>query len=434
VGGFIDFFTQTYSGLSIDLNTIILNEIKPIKTYEFLTSLFKTFNLIVTASGEDIFVEDLPTWYASGRIIDVTPYIDTSKKEVDKGVIFNNMNFSFKESKQILADEFNQSNNRIFGNEELTLYTDETELVELDGDTLEIESIFENPIFERLTDVNTNIQTEILYCPYFNREIKSIAGEPFMLYGVEQSVSTNPIGFRGLGSSYEELNGNVIMPSHARLIDTDSFTLNFAAEFNEYTGLVGAENIYSTFYSDYVSDIFSNKRRNYKYKAILPLSILNDIKLNDRVVIGNTRYIINKLTSNLTKREDSLELINDIYNQPLAGDLLSGSRWSRAFSNYNFQAITDSVVYSGIAAQTPTLLDTGDGTAFITIDSFGTGSISTVTYSLVLNNTGEDRQVGIQMNDGLNNPIFIINQVDENLTVDSTVVTVDNTNITSDNG
>jgi len=400
----------TYTNQSIDLNTIIRNDIKDLKTYDFLKGLFKTFNLIVVADGDDILVEDLPTWYASGDILDVTPFIDTKTKQVDKGVIFKNMNFKFKESKQIIADEFRQSNDRIYGNEELTLYTDSTQTTELDGDTLDIESIFENPIHERLFNQLDNVQTTIQYCPYFNREIKSISENIFMFYGLPVSVSANPIGFNGASNSYEQINGNVIMPSHARVMDENSFNLNFAAEFNEYTGGVFQDTIYNKFYSDYVSDVFSNKRRNYKYKAIFPLSILNGLKLNDRLVIGNTRYIINKITSNLVKREDSLELINDIYDAPLASDLLNSSKFNRSSSAYQSPAVTDSVVYIGLQNQTPVLVDTGDGTAFITIDSFGTSSINTITYSLTQNATGADRSVVIQVNDGINNPRFTIVQ------------------------
>ena len=309
----INNFPIFYTNQSIDLVATITNEIKDIKTYDFLTSLFKTFNLVVVADGDNILVEDLPSWYTQGGIIDVTKYIDTTKKDVDKGVIFKNMNFKFKESEQIIADEFKQSNNRVYGNEELTLYTDDTQTTELDGDTLNIESLFENPIFERLFNVNTVIQTTIQYCPYFNRSIQSISGAPFMFYVNPVDVSTNSIGFNGV-NGYEEISTNVLMPTHSQQIDFNSFNLNFSAEFNEYNnGAIFYDTIYSRFYSDYVGDVFSNKRRNYKYKAILPLSILNGLKLNDRLVIENTRYIINKITSNLVKREDSLELINDIY-------------------------------------------------------------------------------------------------------------------------
>ena len=426
-------YPNSYSGLSISLVANVLNEIKDIKTYEFLTGLFKTFNLVVTSSGDDILVEDLPSWYTQGRIIDVTKYIDTTKKDVDKGVIFNEIDFKFKESDQILADEFKQSNNRVYGNEELTLYTDSTETEKLDGTTLDVESEFENPVFERLFNLDNNDLTSVQYCPYFNRSIQSISGSPFMFYVNSVPVSTNTIGFKG-SSTYQEVAVPILMPSHSQDIDFPSFNLNFAAEINEYTNDVFPDTIYKRFYSDYIGDVFSNKRRNFKFDSILPLSILNDLKLNDRLVIKNTRYIINKITSNLTKRGDKLELINDIYSSPLVSDVLRTSLFRIAQGFFSSVAQSGSAQYVGIKDQNATRLDLGFGVSWLTVNSIGKGSIATVSFTLAANNTASFRRAGIQVNDGLNNPIFYVSQNESFITVDNNLITVDNNIITVDNG
>jgi len=426
-------FNNTYTNQVIDINTIITDQLKDIKTYDFLTGLFKTFNLTVSPLNGDILVEDLQTWYTNGNIIDVTPYIDTKKKTVDKGVIYNKLDFKFEESDQIIADEFNQSNNRVYGNDDLTLYTDATETEKLDGETLEIESIFENPIHERLLDTNTGDYTTIQYCPYFNRSVQSISGQPFMFYSKPVSVSSNPIGYVD-ATTYSQINTTVMMPSHSKDIDFDSFTLNFSAEINEYTREVGFNNIYSTYYQNYVSDIFSVKRRNYKFEGILPLSILNSLKLNDRLIIRNTRYIINKITSNLTKRKDTLELINDIYNAPLASDVLNTSLFTPSFLRFGSSANTGSTQYVGIENANVKKKDTGYDTAWVTINSFGTGKTSTLSFSIDANNTGVDRTVILEVLDGINNPKFLIIQESGAIKADTTLITADTNLITADNG
>ena len=403
-------YPNTYPNQVIALETNILNEIKDIKTYDFLMGVFKTFNLVATSSNGNILVEDLPTWYAQGRIVDITKHVDTEKRSVDKGRIFNEMFFNFKESKQILADEFNQTNTRFYGNEDLTLYTDETQEVKLDGDKLEVKSIFENPIFERLTDQETGNKTTILYCPYFNREIKSISGNLFMFYALDQDVSLNSIGFVGSGTTYNELNDTVIMPSHSRVIDTPSFNLNFASERNEYTGQEFTNTIYDQYYRDYVEDIFSVKRRNFKFTAILPNSILNNLKLNDRLVIKNTRYIINKITSNLTNRKDELELINDIYDAPLATDVLRSSLFEPTEGNYPIIGFSDTIQYFGRGG-TVSLVDLGNRVNWITIDNVAiNGNIASITFTLSANNEGDFRYAGIQVLDKEKEPIFYIAQ------------------------
>jgi len=402
-------YPSSFNNNVIDLETNILTQIKDTKVYEFLTSLFKTFNLVVfTDEDDNICIEDLQTWYSSGRIIDVTQYVDTKKKQVDKGVIYNQMDFKFKETDQILSDRFKQDNNRSYGNEELTLYTDDTETERLDGIKLEVESIFENPIYERLTDVSGGL-TVVQYCPYFNKEIKPISSGMFMMYANLVDVTSNVLGFNGVGN-YTPLNNFVYMPSHSRIINYDSFSLNFYSEFNEYTYAPQTDNIYSRYYKDYVSDIFSVKRRNYKFDAILPLSILNGLKLNDRLIIGNTRYIINKINSNIVNRSDSLELINDIYDAPLASDLITTSVFNPANATFPPQAITASVQYIGVEIQKITI-DYLDGTnGWLTIDSYGTDAISTITYSLLENTTNQPRIAQIRIVDGINNPKHIITQ------------------------
>jgi len=403
-------YPNTYNNQVIDLNTNILNEIKDIKTYDFLMGVFKTFNLVATSSNGNILVEDLPTWYAQGRIVDITKHVDTEKRSVDKGRIFNEMFFNFKESEQVIADEFNQTNSRFYGNEDLTLYTDETEEVKLDGEKLEVKSIFENPIFDRLTDQDTNEQTTILYCPYFNREIKSISGNPFMFYALDQDVSNNTIGFVGSGTTYNELNDTVIMPSHSRVIDAPSFNLNFASEFNEYTGQEFTNTIYDQYYRDYIEDIFSVKRRNFKFTAILPNSILNNLKLNDRLVIKNTRYIINKITSNLTNRKDELELINDIYDAPLATDVLRSSLFEPQEANYPSQEFTDTIQYFGVGGNV-NVVDLGFGTTWVNVDNVSVNNnIASITFSISKNGSTDFRYAGIQVNDKQKEPIFYIGQ------------------------
>lgn len=406
-------YTNSYTNQVIDFETVITDYIQDIKTYDFLIGMFKTFNLVTIPSDGNILVEDLQTWYTKGDIIDITPYVDTESKKVDKGKIYNKIDFRFQESEQILADEFRLTNNRGYGDEELTLYTDATETEKLDGETLEIESVFENPIFERLFDLNDNTQTVIQYCPYFDRQINTISGSPFMFYAPSVDVLGNTIGYGGGGfGSYQEIDTTVIMPSHAFEIDNYSFSLNFSAEINEYTSGVYYDNIYSRYYADYIGDVFSVKRRNYNYKAILPLRILNVLKLNDRLIIGNTRYLINKITSNLTKREDTLELINDIYDAPLATDVLNNSLFRPSFARYGSNTVTDSVQYIGVSGKVPKIENLGFGTAWLTIDSYGSGSVYTIKYTLDANYTGAAREIGINVTDDINNPTFIIQQSD----------------------
>ena len=276
---------------------------------------------------------------------------------------------------------------------------------------MNIESIFENPIHERLLDINdNNSPTTIQYTPYFNREIKPIANEPFLHYAIQTSIGGNLIGFLNDGV-YESLGIACIMPSHSYLINQNSFNLNFNAEVNEYTGEVMQNTIYQRFFDDYITDIFSIKRRMYKFKAILPDYFLSNLRLNDRLIIKDRRFIINKISSNLVKREDTLELINDIYDAPLVSDTLNTSMFREPIGIFAPSAASYDANYIGVNSASISLVDTGDGTSWITLDTpKTTSSVSLIQFTLALNSSGLDRSVGIQVNDNINNPIFTVFQ------------------------
>ena len=57
--------------------------------------------------------------------------------------------------------------------------------------------------------------------------------------------------------------------------------------------------------------MFNVQNRLTDVKTILPLRILTNLKLNDRLVIRDKRYIINEMKSNLTSGEVNFTLLND---------------------------------------------------------------------------------------------------------------------------
>lgn len=406
-------FNNTQNNQSIDLDTIITSQFKDIKVYDFLTSILKMFNLIAVPDGDDIYVQDLQTWYSEGNIYEITPYIDTTEYKVSRGKILNQINFKFKESKQILADFYNQENGIYYGNLEQKLYDLDGEL--LSGDKLDIESIFEQPIFERLNDINDNSEIDLMYGLMLNDSLSKFVGEPFLMYLPSVNVSSNPIGFKS--ASYEQLNTTILMPSHSIEIDNDSFNVNFGAVFNEYTSQVFEDTIYKRYFDDYITDIFSVKRRIYNYTGILPNWLLTKFKANDRFVINGTRYLINKVSSNIVNRKDSLELINDIYDVPLASDVLNNSVWIPAFGLFGSEAVTGDSKYIGLSTGILSLVDIGDGTGWITVTSGIKSTINIVTFDLTENTTGLDRSVQILVTDGINNPKYTITQSSKSVAV-----------------
>ena len=93
--------------------------------------------------------------------------------------------------------------------------------------------------------------------------------------------------------------------------NNENHTLNFAAE----TSTLLLEPIQNTLFSEYnfsyLYNLYNLKQRLVNVKTKLPTSILTSLKLNDRVIIRDKRYIINDMKSDLTSGEVDFSLYLD---------------------------------------------------------------------------------------------------------------------------
>ena len=57
--------------------------------------------------------------------------------------------------------------------------------------------------------------------------------------------------------------------------------------------------------------VFNKKTRLFNYKAILPLKILLQLSLDDKVIVGSRLFTINSMTTKLQSGETEFELLNE---------------------------------------------------------------------------------------------------------------------------
>jgi hypothetical protein len=88
-------------------------------------------------------------------------------------------------------------------------------------------------------------------------------------------------------------------------------TLNWGAENSTIYGGVISNTLFNNYYLNYLTNIYELKSRLVKVKMRLPYNELLTLRLNDRIVIRDKRYIINQFTTDLTTFESDFELIQD---------------------------------------------------------------------------------------------------------------------------
>ena len=289
----------------------VIDFIPKIKVIDFLVSLFKMYNLTVEPQNAQVFdVETLDVWYDNGKIYDISPYVDKTEVPVNRSTIYREIGFNFVEPGTILADQFNKTNNTAYGDLETKLKT--ADGTTLDGEEYLIEVDFEQMVYERLLDLNDDSTTNIVYGLSLDRSLSDTVPEAHILYIQQKDITPNPISVADETASKNQVTGNVFMPSHVNS-DSAEYSTVFGSEVNEHTGALIQNSLYQLYYRDYITDSFSIKRRKYDYTAKLPLWLLNKLRLNDRLVIGVDRYIINQMTVNVTTQVVKFELLNDIF-------------------------------------------------------------------------------------------------------------------------
>lgn len=116
-------------------------------------------------------------------------------------------------------------------------------------------------------------------------------------------------------------------------------SLNWGAEVSAWDLAINFIGLYQKFYSDYIENLFNQRTRIIKLKAILPTSLLCSVRLKDKMIVSNKRYIINTMTPELTTGETQFELILDNSNLDTINAIFRPSNISSLFVDNTAQEI-----------------------------------------------------------------------------------------------
>ena len=314
LGGLETFNTYTSAAFSHTnaFDFIITQQIPDIKCIDFLTGLFRMFNLTsyVDDDTDEVIVKTLDNYYAGGTSYDITEFVDRGKSSVNVALPFKEITFEHGDTKTLLASKHSQLFNNTWGKIE---YTNGEKL---DGKIYKVKTPFSNMLYERLTDLDTGTLTSIQYGLYVDDNQASYYGKPLLFYPVRNSG--NSISFLDTTSSHSEVTQyNVPSNSVALSSSTSKYNINFNNEINEYTlDNTFTDTLFEAYHKDYISDVFDVTNRLTKLTAYLPLRILLNYTLADRFNISGTTYKINSIKTNMLTGKSDLELLNDIYTPP----------------------------------------------------------------------------------------------------------------------
>ena len=301
------FATSTYVAPAA-FEFTITSQIPDIKVIDFLTGIFKMFNLVAYLDDSGtVIIKTLDSYYTSGVNYDISDYIDVKTSTVNVALPYKEIVFDYKDNKTFLAAIHTQLFSYTWAKEDYTGGEN------LDGGIYKVELPFGHFKFEKLLDADDGSDTEIQwgYCVDDNQE--AYIGAPFLFYAVNVS-SGNQISFRSSLTTHDVLSSyNVPSNSLALSAATSKDNINFKNELNEYTGNSDfTDTLFEKYYKNYITNIFNSKNRLTKVTAFLPLKILLNFTLADRFDINGRRYKINSINTNLKTGKSDIELLNEL--------------------------------------------------------------------------------------------------------------------------
>jgi hypothetical protein len=278
--------------LSNELN--VVDYMPKMKVIDFFKGVLNMFNLTCYNTGEDRYqIEPLDEWYLKGQIRDITSYIDNKTMKVAKPPLFKNISFDYKDSKSGNNTAFKDTFNRDYGST--------SESFDYDGGDMKISLPFDNLMFNRFPTSNLQVGKTL------DKDGQSYLPNPTIVYQYDNLYAD----YRFYNGSTTELLTEYVPFGQDVNQNGVTYSLNFSADESTLLFEPSTNNLFKTYYFDYLSSLYNLKNRLVTVKALLPVSVLSSIQLNDRLVIRDKRYIINEMKSKITTGEVEFQLMLD---------------------------------------------------------------------------------------------------------------------------
>ena len=287
----------TASNFTLGSNIFIQDYIPKMKVIDFLTGLFKMFNLVAyTKRGSStIFVQTFDDFMTLGTTRDITQYIDISQSTIDRPVPYNQVNFRYSSPVTQTSLRFVNQFSQVFG--DLNYSAPE----KYDGQSFSQDVPFERTVLIN-QETSGGVTTGNILAWWVDDSGSTALGKPYIFFNrvIDQSG----------GSGYPITSLNLTAYNAPSNVSSDqNHTLNFGAEYDEFNGDVNSNSLFSRFYEQYIIQTFNQNGRIIKVSANLPISFVLNYSVNDIIVINAQEYYINSIQTDLTTGKSQLELI-----------------------------------------------------------------------------------------------------------------------------
>ena len=289
-----DYASSTNDTTTIILNTDLASMSPNMKISDFFSGICKTFNMTCVGTSLNTYqLEPLDDWYSQGAIVNITQYTDVDSIDVERIKLYKKITMKYQDSDSFLNKQFSQLFARQYGN---TTYQ-----YNYDGDEFTLDVPFENMLQTKFTGTNLQVGYAL------NNEFAPYVPKPVLLYQYDNQTAD----FKFNDGTSTNTITNYTPFGQDLYTNLTNYTLNFAPDISTMLNEPVQQTLFGTYYFSYLYNLYNLKQRLISVKTILPISLLTGLKLNDRLIIRDKRYIINSMQSNLTTGEVNFQLILD---------------------------------------------------------------------------------------------------------------------------
>lgn len=300
--------------ITINKQFIVQNHLPNLKVIDFLTGLFKMFNLTAFERDGIIHVKTLESFYSGGTIRDITEFVDPKTTSIDKALPYKEIEFKYRDTGAILAKQHEELQGVEWGAAKYV----ETGDLNSSSETFNVEAPFAHLKYERIINNANQTQTDIQW-GFMADEKNEIYFKDAVLF-IGEFVNLNSdirllTGKQGVSSILDI--GEYWMPSNfvSRDATVSKEGIHFDLELSEWTSTSDfTDTLFEKYYRFYISGLFNTAKRLTRITARLPKKFVLNFTLADTVTINNDKYKINSITTNLLSGSSQLELLNETVN------------------------------------------------------------------------------------------------------------------------
>jgi hypothetical protein len=307
-GASTGFYTTQYFGIGGYQSTVgelqIQSFIPDITVADFITGLVKKHNLMILPINETTFeFKPLEVFYQSGNIKDITEFITDEAIEINRPNLYKRIDFKYQKSENILNNNYYTRENQYYGD----LFYDNPKSAYTEN--YEIELPFENAMFER-----SNAADDFFTATCIDKSQNAYVPAPMIIYNNgTQTLSTPFIVNWGIGlnvpaSVYRRYSNEIaIGGTDLAYVHSNNWGVEVSPWYRDNI----ANGLYFDFYSNFILNLYNQRTRVVKCKGIFNTNFISELKINDRIILANKRYVINTMDINLSTGEINFELLND---------------------------------------------------------------------------------------------------------------------------